>query len=351
MAVKRNWSSWRVLSFLFIVGSVLLLNFGCSRLPDIKPFAENTVRMTSGIENGYTQCESLLSLAKLESGKLQEFKDHWKKIRQVLGALVAYSDTLASLAAAGAKGEESGKALADSVNVLLSVFSGFRIPGEAAGIINKQIAAIRAKRSLKEAVTEADPAIFALIGLFKTELEKLEMLNISAGNEIRAHIVSSHQDTINYFHALRKAESSYLQILSLILEYFHGRVEARKDVLQALMEKDPALAGTADKQLEAIAKLLETRQGYWLQQSKYIQSELKRFEADFQEYQNRGKEIDRLVLSGNEIVRKSQAAISSWGLTHKKLKTVLNEKGKIDVAELVVTIKDLYTVFHQGELK
>ena len=146
---------WRVLERL---SSILLLVIGtsCGPIPSITPFSEQTDRMVSGINGGYTA--SQLSLAAVSEEQAKKLAAAWGPTATALTGIVAYSQALTAVATAGAEGSKAAGNVAEAVNGLLSSFSVAAIPaGVVAGFkaANEQIAKIRAKRSLHEAVGEA----------------------------------------------------------------------------------------------------------------------------------------------------------------------------------------------------
>ena len=181
-----------------VVIGLLVFFWGCSViLPDIRPFAVETRRMVSAVDNGYTHAETLLSMVeepgepsegqsnekhKEESEKaealwksagsdedpLEKLGNNWKLMKKVLNALVIYSDELAALTDAGTKGEEAAHGVADALDGIIGTMTNgaLNIPGNlvnAFGKINDTLAKIRAGKALKKAVEEAQPAINTLI--------------------------------------------------------------------------------------------------------------------------------------------------------------------------------------------
>ncbi len=122
---------------------ILLLVTGnsCGPIPSITPFSEQTDRMVSGINGGYTA--SQLSLAAVNEEQAKKLAAAWGPTATALTGIVAYSQALTAVATAGAEGSKAAGDVAEAVNGLLSSFSVAAIP---AGVVAGFKAAERADR-------------------------------------------------------------------------------------------------------------------------------------------------------------------------------------------------------------
>ena len=169
--------------FLPLVPLTLIV-WGCATLPDVKPFAESTAalaaaagaqyhdvsndvaslqepRVPGDSEDTYAQRRSLLQ----DTQKVFAATD--KSLDALFDAMTAYSEKLASLAAAGKTGPDAAQSLLDSAKGFADL-AGISIPvaGPVADVITKGFKAIadeftkvQAKRSLAAAADAAQPGV------------------------------------------------------------------------------------------------------------------------------------------------------------------------------------------------
>jgi hypothetical protein len=78
----------------------LLTWSGCATLPSITPFSEQTERMVTGINGGYTATQ--LSLAAVSEPQAKTLAKAWAPTATALTGIVAYSQALTAVATAGA---------------------------------------------------------------------------------------------------------------------------------------------------------------------------------------------------------------------------------------------------------
>jgi hypothetical protein len=111
-------------------GGCLLLSLlawtGCATIPSITPFSEQTDRMVTGINGGYTATQ--LSLATVSEPQAKKLAKAWEPTATALTGIVAYSQALTAVATAGGEGSKAAGNVADAVNGLLSSFSIAAIP-------------------------------------------------------------------------------------------------------------------------------------------------------------------------------------------------------------------------------
>ena len=134
-----------------------------------------------------------------------------------LNGIVAYSQALTAVATAGAEGATAAGNVAKAVNGLLASFNVAAIPANlVAGFkaLNAQIAVIRAKRSLHEAVGAADPVVAELATILSAQLKTLATLHEHHGAErAPGPHRANHSPMVDYVEAERRSEAKILRIL------------------------------------------------------------------------------------------------------------------------------------------
>jgi hypothetical protein len=346
------------------VFTALSLLAGCTELPDLKPFADATAAMAGAMQQGYTQTETLLERAGIETAKLTELRDKWEPTRKAIAAMVAYSDALAALGDAGNKGEESAGALISSLEGVQQAV-GALIPGlpalptsvtNAFKQINGVIAKIRARRALKEVVNDADNALRAAADILSVNFRSLAEINRSAAIEVRTQLNADNFATRNYHDRLTTEMQQITLILTDILDYENKDKAATKsttlvhlkgtdkDLASELDVRLAALGGGAtDDQKEAITlAVLHKRQGNLDDRVKYLQGELDRIAPAYNAYAAQLTEIKE-VEKGNAIAF-SSTVIETWARAHSSLKSALTNKQRVTVSELTSVVNELVEI-------
>jgi hypothetical protein len=364
-----------------VVIGLLVFFWGCSViLPDIRPFAEQTRRMVSAVDNGYTHAETLLSMME-EPGEsagtpqnqeheeltgktealwkseasdedpLAKLGNNWELMKKVLNALVIYSDELTALADAGTKGEEAAHGVTNALNVVVETISngGLNIPGNLVNAfkeIYKTLAKVRARKALKEAVQEAQPVIDLIIEIIARNLEELEKINNSAGRALRILHLSKNQLMLNYRNILIKEQKTIFEILTGILHYKRGGSQAPY-YLKDVIKSDKILKKIGEENITI--KQIEEREKHWLKKHQMIKREINDLSTQYQAYQTKEEEINFLTLNGSLILRKGKVAILEYGKAHMKLKKTLEKKQRMSFVEFASAVQDVIDAYKGGK--
>ncbi|MFC2145850.1 hypothetical protein ACFLRT_00650 [Acidobacteriota bacterium] len=369
-----------VLKCGMIIG-LLVFFWGCSViLPDIRPFAVETGRMVSAVDNGYTNAETLLSMVeetgypsegqsnekhKEESEKaetlwksassdedpLAKLENNWNCMRKVLNALVIYSDELAALADSGTKGEEAAQGVADALNGVVETMANgaLNIPGNLVNAfkeLNKTLAEIRTMKALKKAVEEAQPVINTIIKIIFLNLDDLEKINNSAGRALRILHRNTNQPMINYNDVLIEEQQTIFEILTGILHYKRGGPRAPY-YLTDVVKLDKELAVIGEENITI--KDIEKREKYWLEQHQKIKGEINYLSPRYQAYKAREEKINILTSTGSLILRKGKFAILAYGKAHMKLKKTLGKKQRMSFVEFASVVQDVVDAYKGGQ--
>lgn len=322
----------------------IMLFSECRPLPNIEPFADQTVTMTSAIGKSFSQTESLLSQTDICNGEVKKLRDSWNQTRQTLTSLIAYSDALASLVESGKKGEEVGKTLAGTLKDLAAkvglkpVSEGLEIVTGPAAKIYGEIAKIRAKKSLKKAVETAQPVIEEISKIIIKNLDALNEINKTTELELlRINDESErYKFVVPYYKAMLSLDEIHVKELTLIAQYLTDPVQY-----------ELTLGGIKIKRPEElpIRPQVEERQRKLLLLSKSIQHAISWYRNVYESYLEREREIKENTKNTSRIIRISKAAIRTWASTHKKLKKTLNKKQRLSIRELASKISDINEVY------
>ena len=334
MTDRRCGGFWN--GFLILL---LVTGTSCGPIPSITPFSEQTDRMVSGINGGYTA--SQLSLAAVSEEQAKKLAAAWGPTATALTGIVAYSQALTAVATAGAEGSKAAGNVAEAVNGLLSSFSVAAIPaGVVAGFkaANEQIAKIRAKRSLHEAVGEAQPAIDDLAKILVEQLKAVaEVHNQSAQAALLGH-TESQKAMVEYVVAERKAEDRILEILHAILDYQAKGAKAAAEDLKAITDLDSL----------AKADNIESREAHWMDVVKRHQAHVAPYRDRYAEYVRREDELNASRRAGAATFAKAQTAVKAWAAAHAKVKVALEKKQPPDFSAFFGAVRDVAAAFNEG---
>ena len=172
----------RLLSFFVI--SLASLQYGCTTLPDVAPFAEATAGLATSAGTHYRAVAS--DVAAIEVKQLPQepddafnarsdgiqntqkiFAETEEKLNELFSAMTAYSEKLASLVDAGKSGPDAAQSLIESATGFANL-AGVAVPGLGAAadplvtgfkLIADEFTKIQAQKSLKDAILAADPGV------------------------------------------------------------------------------------------------------------------------------------------------------------------------------------------------
>ncbi len=328
---------------------IMILFWGCLPPPNVKPFADQTVNMSSVIGKGYTQIETLLSQADQEQGQEKKLSEAWDGTKKTLNAVVEYSDAIVSLADAGNNGSDavesvatSLQALADTVGTVLPASGVVDAVTEVTKIVYAQIARIRTKKALKDAVEAAQPAVEKIAELIKQNLDNLNTINLQAGEKLEVDLQDSHKNVVEYYEALIERDNNIVRELTSITinENLRYLKDLRADS-EVMLSGIDLTTSTAD----TLAQKIEQRRKFLLEESKDIKKEASRYQSEYETYLKKRLEIKALARSGSILIKRSKVAIDTWAKTHAKLKRTLEKKQSFNVREFAAVVQDIYEAY------
>lgn len=246
----------RNLKLIPVCVAVFLLS-ACTTTPDLSSFAEESKQLRASIGHSHTELIQKVGdlNERIGSGKTKgwvktdsegrkpyevmtledangfrsntvAFDNHVATIDATLSAMVAYSDALSNLAAAGETGKESVQSLKKSVSSITSTlgiayppsaiaYEGFtELLAEVADLYTR----VEAQESLASAMSNATPAVDKLALTIQTQSALLEQLTVNVMNlriaAVRGHYGSAKIGYFEKFNAYKNMEKLYGSILT-----------------------------------------------------------------------------------------------------------------------------------------
>lgn len=282
---------------------------GCASLPDMSAYRDATLQLRSTVVAGGNAVQSGLESAAASYGagdptatqikqQSDRFGREWRARIDGADALLAYTEAVTDLARSGTQGEASARKLADAlgglatgVGVVLPAAGTVATVTDAAAFVYAHIAAVRAAKSLDQALQSAQPAVDRLAAVLSQDL----------------------QASLDILHAARRLQATALA-LKFNEEAAYLRTLARER--KTLYGKDP-LTPADEQRLRQIVELFEaTRE--WREPMEQHQAAL---EAQY-----------RLRI---QLINATQAAVAEWAAAHRSLAAAVRENRSVNVEALV----------------
>jgi len=243
-----------------------LLLAGC-QTPDLKPFADASGALVSGINQGGDMAIApLAGQAVMINGVLVEpgAPDHpaaklgalWTERRAAADALLAYSESLAAISDAAANRKANASTLVDSVRHLAAAVPGVNVSSNAAGdlvvfVLGAGIE-VKAWHDMDAAVNSADPAIQAIAGVLKQDFAALaaELESVSL-NQLMTATTPALREVERLYAPVREKQKAQRLLLANDLSNVSAAAELlRLDSLRAGLEPDLTALQAEKRRLE-----------------------------------------------------------------------------------------------------
>jgi hypothetical protein len=299
--------------------SLLLLCAGCTT-PDLKPFAGTTATLKQAVVQsqkiiraevgGVADAPNLTNPAQVmaDNGKISGLFD---KRRAFMEAMVAYSDSLASVADAGENSRANAQSLGDSVKQLASAAGAY---GDAVGAgtdIMVKIYALAAEawavHTLREATAKVDPAVQSVAVVIQMDMTNVIAILQTVKEEANASIKFPHrEENVQRNRALSKRN----ELLSELADAL-GATNMIEQV------------AVYNRRVAELDKTLQSMDEWYLPMQKQIA-------------ENNQRIADEVDIANNTI-----QGFEEWAKVHAGLKKSLQENRQPNVRELASTVLEI----------
>lgn len=332
--------------------SLALAAAGCASLPDVKPFSDATAALATAARADYHDVANDVASIQpvplpgessdafdLRAKSIKDSKETFAATSQRLDGLfdsmIAYSEKLTSLVAAGKTGPEAVQSLLNSAKGFAQL-AGIAVPGASAAAtavtsalekIADQFTQIQAARSLKEAIAAAQPAVDLVAKDF--QLIYGNPLDQASGyvrnSEIEAASLSAGPSVIGFHDNVKRNYNEYYRFLNQYVAPLNGGDvgAAWNGFCQPTHEHEPCRART---ELQAVG-LVEARMTA-------IQPIVATYEAQVAEI---NATLARRHAANAAVVR----AVSAWALEHRKLGQSLADGTPLSAFNLRTAVTEL----------
>lgn len=308
--VRRSWSPSVLLVAVAVAVSV---STGCASLPNVAPFTDATVKLTSATKSvGDVTVEEMrrASATVLPQNKEQldretkRLVEAWAKYVVTLEAASDYARSLQSVVDAANQAQQSVQNVADAAKSLASTVGvqigpGVSIATNALSLAYSQIATARGRQTLIEAMDDLAPAIDQIALVIENSLDDLDKI-----------VDSATQLQINALRSDLQTELGYRTRL----------VEDRA----ALYEKGWSKLSLKEKgDLKSIEEALAATESWY---SLYLQ---------------RSTAITIRRAEYLATITAIRRGVMEWAATHSRLRIALKQGNQIDTAALLDTVMEI----------
>jgi len=293
--------------FAGLVAGLVAVLAGCATLPDVAPYRDATVQLRSSVLASGNAVGAELRNAALAVGdkarpgleeRAQDFSENWKARVESVDALVAYAQALADITKAGKEGADTARSLAGAltqlaggVGIALPPAGAVATVTDTAAFVYAQVAAVKASRSLEEALVAAQPAVNEIAAKLGKDMDASLALVDAAYGLQRLALADKYNQEMGFLNALER--------------------ERRKLYGQAQLSRED------EKRLKEIGELFDSTRSW----REPMQAAFVRLEERY--------EVER------EIIVATKAAVSEWAAAHRGLAVAVRDGRTINVEGLI----------------
>ena len=363
----------------FAVALLVSLSVAC-RIPDLKPFSDATAAMATALKLGFERTEAALREAAETADDQSEFKKavreldiRWKPTRRAVSALVAYSDSLTSLAEAGKNGRQTMAELTDTVTELSAAVGAIPLTGTAAKVIETvgaKIIELQAERDIRKAVVKAAEAVDTLAPLLSDNFADLRRIHGAAARTWESRVQEQSSILTDYYDSLTGEETRLHHLLNLVNDYQSAPARLRQravrakdaeqgknleasiageqaELLKRLQEFDALLGSMTFEELDAAAKV-EARQQQLMALLNAHRRELTVLDAKYRQATADLNAVRVTRVTGEQVLEKGGDAILAWQKAHRSLlRVVQNEQSRPSIADLLSITEEIVSLLPQ----
>ena len=333
----------RAVRFVGLLLSLALT--ACGTLPDVKPFADATATIHSGMRSvgdaaverveeniayysiraGQTKDATAKALFEdsknKQAAELKKLKPNFEVIVKAGGAFVDYADSLQGIVAAANSSMDSARNFTAAVNRLGTALTGdpliTKVMGEVAARLFKELATFQASRSLEAAMEQAAPTINEVAG----ELKKV--VNTSRGVFSETARLQGYDEVNNELKRKYGFDRS-----------FRRQIVAERERAFAKISGDCATSCATPKEIEnlkSLDQLYDRTQAFAAEDAAGMQK------------------VDEYFARQRALLARVEVALDAWRDAHSNLLTAVKEKRQFNARQLVEVAQDIKDIIREGK--
>jgi hypothetical protein len=324
---------------------VSLLLTACGTLPEVKPFADATATIHSGMRSvgeaavervqqniAYlsiraeeTNGDAKASFAESKRGQeeaLKRLNNDLAVIVKVGGAFVDYADSLQGIVAAANSSADSARSFTTAVNKFATTLTGDPLITPAiasvASRLYKEFATYQASRSLEAAMEQATPIINEVAGELKKVVEKSQQFFSESAR------VQGYREVNNELKRKYGFDQSFRQ--QIITE----REEAFKKISGDCTTSSCATSKEIEN-LKMLDQLYDRTQAFATERAAGMQK------------------VDDYFARQRALLGRVGVALDAWREAHSSLLTAVKEKRQFSARQLIEVAQDIQEIIREGK--
>ena len=317
----------------------------CGTLPEVKPFADATATIHSGMRSvgdaaaervqeniAYlstraeeTEGTAKASFEKSRAGQetaLKELKGAFPGIVKAGGAFVDYADSLQGIVAAANSAADSARSFTSAVNTFATTLTGDSlispIVSNVAARLYKEFATYQASRSLEAAMEQATPTI----------------------NEVAAQLAIVVRNSEKKLFSENAKRLDYLEVDNELMRKYGFNQSFR---LQIVAERRQAFEKISKDCITSCATSKE------IDNLKALDQLYDRTQLFAAERATGRQKVDEYFTRQRALLARVEAALGAWREAHSNLLTAVKEKRQFNARQLVEVAQDIRDIIREGK--
>ena len=325
------------LKVLWIAVAILTLT-GCSYVKstkriDVEPFAESTINLVADINYGIDANRAAYLRPYVNGESVQEYRAHWDYFRPILRGIGVYSLALVTLQRSNLSEKQRCEQMADFMERLFApaLLTGRGRLALSSERLTQILADIRQQEKFLDALGAAQPIVDEVA---RFSGEYLDIIKASQDQTVAWLIEQIDDDyaAILAFNSLAKErQTAAYQSAALLGDYRHGR---DPEALNKLVEFDRELAALVPDTSKATYEQLTSVENRIMTRLGKIQEMRNHIALDMGQYRNMTTELDKLVASANDNMRRTRVTVFIWSGAHRRLAAGITDPAKIDMMSI-----------------
>jgi hypothetical protein len=312
--------------------ALTILLGGCGSIPDLKPFADATADIQTGVTSlGVDYGASIPGDSKCGPSTCRDrFAQEWKPRVEVVAAIANYSDSLAQIADAGKSSAETAGRVMTSVGGLLDAVK-VPLAAPAAKIVERFISEgikYKALKSLDEAVDAAHPLIAEVIVLLDKDLavlaDEVDVIKFGAESAVR---LKDEDGTRSQLAFARKSLAAHRQAM-----------QTDHQSLAGLAKK---MAGGQCSECGKEAQAIDQRLGEARTRLVAMERDVQSLEKSNAPLQAELDAVGARAIKTRTAIGKLRTGLQEWVTVHKGLGDNVRRSLRPNVRALVTTASDI----------
>ena len=321
-----------------VVALCILALTGCSSFRssnrlDMGPFGENTTAMVSDIKKGLTLQRPILVKSYLQGEALNQLVKQKNDVGQILSGIVLYSSQVVNLSRSKLPEQDKAKELGRYITKLATPLienkdPDIRVSKEK---FETMVNTISSQESLLKALGAAQPMVEAVDSYVASALENMNNLTAQVAAETAPRIDQHSAEVLENRDKLQALQVRSIRSFSLLNSQRAGDAGA----LDALLLNDPALRKYVKEGTKVSSQDLDAMEHELMARLLNNQILLDQLKPRIDAYHAETRELDDLVKSVEDSIRKMRIAVILWSRSHANLAAGITVPPEIDLAGML----------------